>query len=157
MTKDRRRSSWMPWRDSMTKSYYFKHPIVYLKDIKLSIKYSYQRITRGYSGYDIINMDHYLRDIIIMMLKEFRKCHPGVPDDLTPEEYDKILKKMIKEFERSDKDTTDFVSKYPYKDSMSKEYTKKWLDEEAAKQKYMDDAKDRAFKLLSKYFNTLWT
>lgn len=70
-----------------------------IKYFKWWLKMKYQKVTRGYTDYEIWNLDCTFIDWTLPRLKMFKcknKCHPI---DLTAEEWDIILDKMIKAFE----------------------------------------------------------
>lgn len=149
-------SSWMPWRESFVKSYYFKHPLVYLKDIWSSIKNSYERIHKGYSSYDIGNLDNYLITVIINSLKDYKENNIGIPDGTTIEEYNDKLDYIIHLFEESEKDTEKFPRMYPFDESKGKDYIMKWMEEEDKINEYKDKCLKEAFEKFYEIFHTLW-
>ena len=64
---------------SLRPSYYLKHPLYFFREIHHSIKYAWQRITKGYSWYDSADMDDFLLHIIPGMLRDIANgdAYPG--------------------------------------------------------------------------------
>jgi hypothetical protein len=68
------------------------------KPWKRSLRFFFQRITRGYDDSETWNLDCRLAEYILPRLKRFRQINPCYPTD-TPEEWDQILDQMIFAFE----------------------------------------------------------
>ena len=66
---------------------------------KRSVKFFFQRITRGFSDRDTWNMDTRFSEYILPRLRRFKELNCGYPPDLTPEQWDKHLDAMIYAFE----------------------------------------------------------
>src|ERR1035437_1028853 len=66
-------------------------------------KHKKERAARGFSDYDWWGFDSYLTFVILGGLKKFRKDANGYPGDLTSEEWNDILDKMILGFETRQK------------------------------------------------------
>ena len=100
------------------------------------IKWSRQRITRGYADSDVWDMDAFLQKLIPDMLENFKDNHHGAPtclgedEDTANAEWDRILDKMIFLWRESGKDLSP--------------------------KKYRDECKDEAFEMLKEYFFCLW-
>lgn len=115
-----------------------KHPLQTLEDLKLNIKYSVQRIRRGWCDRDTFDIDMWFLNIFPEMLTYFKEKALGYPayyiydKEMTEDEWDDILDEMIKCFKKAG-------------------YTKhgRYTDEAVA-------CKNRGFELLSKYFYFLW-
>ncbi len=83
----------------------FIHPWKLVKYIKRSLKWSWQRITRGFSDGDIWWMETYLQMLLPDMLQYLKDHRMGSPvclsrtdkpeDDSCHEEWDKVLDQMI--------------------------------------------------------------
>ena len=82
------------------------------RKIYYNIKYFIQRGKRGYSDFDLMDMDIYLLDLIPNMLKNFKNKKDGFPSDLDEESWNNILKEMIEHFEKANLSTTDFENPY---------------------------------------------
>lgn len=66
---------------------------------KRSARFLYQRLTRGWDDSDTFSLDHSLAKVIVPRLKRFRQVTIGSPGDLTMEEWQAMLDKMIAAFE----------------------------------------------------------
>lgn len=55
--------------------------------------------TRGYSYYDLLNLDCTIADFVLPRLKAYKLENIGHPTNLSQEEWDIILDKMIYSFE----------------------------------------------------------
>ena len=94
-------------------------------------EYESQRLERGFDNSELWNLDGTIAKFIYPRLKAFLECSDGVrPSDMTYEEWKAILEKMVNGFElmASDRIKTD--------------------DEE--------ELENKALKLFSEYFFTLW-
>ena len=119
-----------------------------------NVKYSWQRVTRGYCDKDLWNIDYWFLGIVPDMLKQFKETRNGSPgclgeeyvdedgiscNDSCHEEWDKILDEMIFLFHEMDEETC-----------QNKGLSNKELDE------YREECKNKAFALFSKWFYSLW-
>ena len=82
------------------------------RKIYYNIKYFIQRGRRGYSDFDLMDMDTYLLDLITNMLKDFKNKKDGFPSNLDEESWDNVLKEIIEHFEKANTSTTDFENPY---------------------------------------------
>ncbi|MCM1257958.1 MAG: hypothetical protein NC307_08915 [Roseburia sp.] len=104
-----------------------------IKHIKRCLRWSRQRIVRGYSDSDIWDMYGYLQTLLPDMLQNLKDNRHGSPDFLGEnytndegilvnetchEEWDKILDRMIFLWKESDEDVCS--KKNPYEDEYSK-------------------------------------
>ena len=119
----------------------FKMPAI-LKYLKRCIKWSCQRIVRGYAECDVWNMDGYLQSLIPDMLQDLRDNRNGSPsylgenytneegilvNDICHDEWDKILDNMIFLWRESNEETCKRIN--PYYDEYDKafeEFTEKY-------------------------------
>lgn len=67
--------------------------------IKRSIKYWFQRRFRGFSDDKTWSLDHTVAEFTLPRLKRFKEVQNGYPADLTEEQWDDIIDKMILAFE----------------------------------------------------------
>ena len=103
------------------------------KHFKRCVRWSWQRITRGYADCDTWNMFHYIQNLLPEMLQYLRDNRNGSPgylgqnytneegilvNDTCHEEWDKILDEMIFLWHESDEDTC--TKKNPYEEEHSK-------------------------------------
>lgn len=66
-----------------------------IKEKIFNLKMMYQRAKKGYCDLDVWNIDMFIEDKLLNILKEFRKDHVGYPYKITSEEWDKTLDRMI--------------------------------------------------------------
>ena len=116
--------------------YRIRHPIERLRDYYLNIKYSIQRVHRGWCNMDTFEIDSWFLNVVPEMLRYLREHKCGFPgyiegEKCSSEDWDNILDKMIECFEKAS----------PENGIIS--------DANVA-------AKDEGFKLFSKYFYYLW-
>lgn len=130
-----------------------KHPILYqlrefyyilyrfwnykIAMIPKNTKWFYQRGKRGYSDCDVWGFDSYLAEIITNGCRQLAKQKHGYPQDLTEEEWDKVINQIANGFEEYSK-IMDHEDGY---NLTHEEFNKK-----------LDDL----FLLLRKYFVNLW-
>lgn len=62
-------------------------------------KYKKQRKERGFDDTELWNLDETMAAFMLPRLKRFKKITHSYPPDLTPEQWDKKLDKMIEAFE----------------------------------------------------------
>ena len=71
-----------------------------VKKIEWWLKMKYQKLTRGFTDEELWNLDCAFVDWIVPRLKVFKEKTKGYPADVgSPEEWDKILDKIIEAFE----------------------------------------------------------
>ena len=150
--------------------YYLKHPIQFISHYWYDIKRAYQRATKGYSYWDLCDMDHWFKDVILRMLIEFKENTQGFPSDSTEEEWNNILDELIKLFEESDVDTCSLINTYKQeynkwidknpKDEAGKQYKHRcivdYLNVENARYEYCKNKLQQACIMLGKYLPNLW-
>ena len=113
----------------------WKHPRNFLRLFLRNIKYSQQRITKGYCDKDVWDIDYWFLNLIPDMLQEFKDTQTGYPGILEKEyvdengnscndechkEWDGILNHMIFLFREIDEDRCQ--KKNPYKEEHLKIY-----------------------------------
>lgn len=147
-------------------------PIAAIKQIGTCIRYSRQRIVRGYADCDWWDMYTYLQRVIADMLQDMRDHHIGSPaylgesridengievHDHCHEEWDKILDRMIFLWREADESTCS--KKNPYEEeyfSGGEKLRKKYYEEEEKIESYRSMCKDEALDMLKEYFYDLW-
>ena len=92
-----------------------------------NIKYFIQRGKRGYSDFDLMDMDTYLLDLIPSMLKSFKEKKDGFPSDLDEDIWNCILDEMINCFKKANPYTTDFAN--PYLNAYYKNVVNPWYNQ----------------------------
>ena len=94
------------------------------RKIYYNIKYFIQRGKKGYSNFDLMDMDNYLLELIPNMLKDFKNRKDGFPMHLNENEWNNILDEIISCFEKANPSTTDFVN--PYKEDYYQNIVDPW-------------------------------
>lgn len=78
------------------------------RELRWELKYAFQRAWRGYDDVDVFSLYDRFNERMILTLKDFAESNNGLWTDgnlqLTEEETDKAIKKMIRHFERADID-----------------------------------------------------
>lgn len=123
-----------------------------------NVKYSWQRIIKGYCDKDLWNIDYWFMGIMPNMLRQFKETRHGSPsslgedyvnedgircNDSCHEEWDKILDEMIFLFSE--------MNEYAYKKKIIYEN-----GHEKEQENYGEMCKDKAFALFAKWFYSLW-
>lgn len=65
------------------------------KNWKFDRKMAKQRAKKGYCDLDVWNINTFIEEKLVAMLKEFIKQNDGYPSELTPDEWNNILNRMI--------------------------------------------------------------
>jgi hypothetical protein len=60
-----------------------------------SLRFFFQRLTRGWDDSQTWNLDARFSEYMLPRLRRFREIHCAYPCELTPEEWNAILDKMI--------------------------------------------------------------
>lgn len=125
----------------------------FFRDIFYDIKYGIQRWNRGYSDGDLFNMCYWFPEVVGKMLKQLREQHAGYPCDMTNEQYEDILDKMI------------LLSQYMHEDGEEKAAEDLCIKSSSYyhtvdELKRIDDLilqkKDEFFKIFSEIYFNLW-
>ena len=99
-----------------------------------------QKITKGYSYYDLLSLDCTIADFILPRLKAYKEQNIGHPSCLSEEGWNVVLDKMIYSFEAcSSKEA--FSYKFDYSGTEYSEHRKRV---------------EEGLKLFGKYFEALW-
>lgn len=69
------------------------------KLLRRSLRFLYQRHTRGWDDSETWSLDHSLAKMIAPRLKQFKRIKAGAPSDITEEQWEAILDEMIEAFE----------------------------------------------------------
>ena len=99
--------------------------------LKRFLQYCYQRLTRGWSDYELWSLDHTIATFIVPRLIEFKHKTKSYPNDLSQEQWDEMLDDMIYAFSQH-------------------------LEIDPFKQ-YDEDRYDRGMKAFANYFKDLWS
>jgi hypothetical protein len=100
--------------------------------IRSAIKHWWQRRTRGWDDRDTWSLDWTIAKFVLPRLRRFREVSNGYPADMTKEEWDTILNRMIYALEVCSDDS-------------------EWLEE------YVNwDRVNQGLQEFGKYFRNLW-
>jgi len=121
--------------------YFWDCPIEWLKDLPRRIKHGFQKLYKGYGDNETWSLDYEIAKFTYKRLKRFKELDNGHPGDLTWEEWDKCLDKMIKAFSFFIREQK---GKIDYSDYSPEQYKKLWAKHQ------------KGFELFGKYFNSLW-
>ena len=128
-----------------------KYPINWGRNIKLfirSIKYAFQRATKGYCDTDVWDLDKFYLHLLQSSLTELKDISHGYPKDcISPEEWKDCLNEIIQCFPNADFDN--YEDKYD-------ECGVTWIDEYTTINKLCKDNLHTGFELLEKHFHDLW-
>lgn len=148
-----------------------------LKYFFKKIKWSFQRITRGYSDYDIYNLYYWLIRVIPSAIRDLEKDLHGFPFDMTEEAWKNYLLDMASHFENYYAEwenpvelpsvsikslfekNGDVVRRVPtdeIKDSDFQEKRKLWREEEEKHDQYMREELHKGLSMLEARFGDLW-
>lgn len=155
---------YMPW-----------YPRNWLDNIKhffRTIKWGWQRATRGYSDYDTWDLDVYYARLMIESLSQFRaetKGYPGYMDSI--EEWYEILDKIIFLLKQANEDEpleeknelAEWYGEYLRKDNHSADpdeetwnKIKQYYKREEELYEIRKQKRKEAFDLMAEYFGHLW-
>ena len=84
---------------SYKKSYYLRHPLVFVREIKVLAQNAWHRMKYGFAWVDLWNMDTYLGKLVPSMLRELAERSCGTPADIEEEEYKAYLMALAHLFE----------------------------------------------------------
>lgn len=91
----------------MRKRYYLLHPLKWLRDIALSFKWAYQRMTRGFADVDWYNLYDWLIDVLAPMFEEYAENHYGHPAiAFTDEQWTQYLSDIARHLRNASEDQT---------------------------------------------------
>ena len=135
------------------------------------LKWKIQRFKRGYSDCDVWNIRDWFLLNMPKLLDEMREdCH-GYPANMTPEEWDDVLRQMAFCFREAHEDTCSQKNEYndlfnielvrngsnTYSEKISnEEMREKWLAREQEIGDYMVQKLAEGLDLFKQYFWDLW-
>lgn len=59
------------------------------------LKWALQRVTRGFSDYDVYDLDHYYMELFQQSIEHLRTHKNGYPDGMSEEGWDAYLKEIV--------------------------------------------------------------
>ena len=101
---------------------------------KRGLKHFGQRLSRGWDDSDTWNLERVIAAFIIPRLEKFREVTIAHPIDLTPEQWDEVLGKMI----------------FSFRYTLTR-FDEGWVDEPEMHEKYKE-----GMRLFAEYFDGLW-
>ena len=141
-------------------------------DTKLKIRRFFTRGIKGYDKSDLWDIDSWFIEIMPRMLREFKAQNNGHPCELTMEDWNNILDRMIYCFEEADdvkcsqqnewEDTFEIDSIMDYNDNSfhliahPQENWEKWTERDLEISKYREERLNEGLELFKKYFRELW-
>ena len=81
-------------------------------DFFRSIKWAWQRATKGYCELDTYSVSDWFLNTLPDMLEEIKKNYTGYPDELTKQEWNEILSRLTFLLREANKDTCTKVNPY---------------------------------------------
>lgn len=153
-----------------------KGPVGLVRQFSRDVRYSMQRIRKGYCDRDIWSIDGWFLSVMPDMLRQLKATRHGSPgvlgenykdengimqNDKCHEEWDQILDEMIFLLSEANKETCQRINPYEEtffsdKDSENMDMTERYLQEERKLDAYRDDCKNKGLALFSKWFWHLW-
>ena len=129
------------------------------------IKWAYQRAKYGWCDRDLWNLDWTLGNYIASSVNELANCTHGYPHGLSPEEWDRILRRIARNFYLGvNKDC--WTNPYENDISYEKNYHEleeaertvwnKWFEEEGKIEEFMKARRKEGFCDLVKWYSHLW-
>lgn len=125
------------------------------------LKWCKQRAFRGYADCDLWGMDYYLVEVILPMLKDFKKNlhgYPGWGEASTSEKWDSLIDEMIEGFEAAKRVCDDEYYKEVSGDSIEDIYNAPREEIEEWNRLAKEDQKlfEKKMKVFTKWFFHLW-
>lgn len=115
------------------------------------LKMKKQRAKQGYCDEDIYDMYDWFLNIVPRMLTDFNKNRIGYPCDLTNEEWNNIIERIIFCLAEANEDTCTQTNELSPKTNPTE-----WQRRESELVKYRDSMLKEGLELFTKYFWDLW-
>ena len=90
----------------------WRHPIITIKSFFVSKKWAKQRARKGYCELDTYSVSDWFLNTLPDMLDEIKKNYTGYPDELTEQEWNEILSRLIFLLREANEDTCTKVNPY---------------------------------------------
>lgn len=129
------------------------------------IKWAYQRAKYGWCDRDLWNLDWTLGNYIASSVNELANRTHGYPHGLSPEEWDRILRRIAREFYlgvNEDSWTNPYESDISYEKNYlelgetERTIWNKWFEEERKIEEFMEAYREEGFRDLVKWYSHLW-
>lgn len=148
-----------------------------IKQFFRNLKWAWQRVTRGYSDYDIFDLDYWLVRLLPQAIRTLESKLHGHPYDITEEEWRKYLIEMATHFENYNAEWGNPVDLPSFsiqeifekngvklhrlgidevKNQDYKEKHKLWLEEEKKHNEYIKEELHKGLSMLEARFGDLW-
>ncbi len=139
-----------------------------IKEIKNNIKWKRQRAKRGFSDYDVYEIDSWFLSIMPKMLDELikhNKCYPSSfeneyykDNNLSPITINDEQRKAMDEycFSKWQKTLVEMKNAFLEADKSTCSYKNRYKAEEEKIDQYCKLNKEKALKMFAKYFDDLW-
>ena len=136
---------WTLW-DKITVPFYTLKRIV--RDYYWQVRYAFQRMFKGYDVVDTFEMFYSFISRYRKVFKDYKEHHWGYPGELTNEEWEAIIDKMIHCLDMMDEQ---YLEKFLLEDM-----PEKYVVSPISTYEIMEHYKNEFFELFSKYFYNLW-
>ena len=120
----------------------------WLKDIYRKTSYCFQRMFKGYDAVDTFELFAKFAERYENILKEYKANHYGYPADMTLEEWEAVIDKMIYHLH--------YMNENNVEKELKKNVPEDWHPSSLTVYKIMEQHKNEFFVLFSKYFYNLW-
>lgn len=147
------------------------------------LKWAYQRATRGYSDWDLWDLDSFYTQILINSLRDFAQKTNGHPGEMTFEEWQILINTIANCFEESQEDLEDNLESWKRMEQIRQKYVdtnnsknndidlllkdpeddlefqkarKDWVTDLQQITKHRKEMSDRGFDLLKEWIWHLW-
>ena len=152
----------------------WKHPIRSIKYFFRALRWSRQRVKKGYCDWDVMDIDTWFAELMPRMLRDFKSRLTEQEHPILPEFFDEYYALFIENSGMSKEEFNEALYSYELHDEYSEKYhlwcAKRWREiiEEMAvsieevnkyEQEYgeeLEEKKDKALALFGKYFFNLW-
>lgn len=139
--------------------FFLRHPIIFFKEVGCALKWSWQRITKGYCDRDRWCIEDWFLGIMPSMLNEFAEKTYTTPILLEEEEWVNIVKNMARKFENCQGDKIDEMNEFsrPFMDNIrDEEIKKKFFDRQEELVQWRENELHEAFTLFETHLGSLW-
>lgn len=139
--------------------FFLRHPLLFFKGVGRALKWSWQRITKGYCDCDRWCIEDWFLSIMPSMLNEFAEKTYTTPILMEEEEWRCIVKNMARKFENCQGDKIDEMNEFsrPFMDNVKdEEIKKKFFDRQEELVQWRENELHEAFTLFETHLGSLW-